>query len=431
MINTTRVGAVIRKELAEIRRNRFILVTACILPIIFLVEPTVAILLIKASATSATLATRVDTSLFLPLLVPVLIPATMSAFSVVGEREQGTLEPVLTTPVTRVEFILGKAAAIFMPAVGLSYLVLGVFIAIVALFARPAVATEMWNAPQLPAEAVFIPLLAAWAIWVGLSVSSLVSDTRVAQQLSVLASLPPMALIALMSFQIITPSLWLAVALALALLAIDCGACFVVARLFDRERLVTGTRPTRRAVAGGTVRRLPPVGQTQAEELHDRDPHAHPHPVRHRHRPLDRQQAGEWQVIVDGTVAGSIAPQETVEVPVEPGRHTLRLRKSRRFLSPERSFEAADEADARFHCRMRDVVAAVGGRARQARPVDQPQAGVDTSPCSSASNPTARSRSTSRYGTGSSRPSPAAASRLPACPPPGSSRSISASTSTP
>ena len=184
MINTTRVGAVIRKELAEIRRNKFILVTSCILPVIFLVEPTVSILLIKASATSAMLAARVDTSLFLPLLVPVLIPATMSAFSVVGEREQGTLEPVLTTPVTRVELILGKAAAIFMPAVGLSYLVFGVFVAIVALFAKPAVATEMWNAPQLPAEVVFIPLLAAWAIWVGLAVSSSVSDTRVAQQLS-------------------------------------------------------------------------------------------------------------------------------------------------------------------------------------------------------------------------------------------------------
>ena len=61
--------------------------------------------------------------------------------------------------------------------------------------------------------------------------------------------------------------------------------------------------------------------------------------------------AGEWQVIVDGTVAGSIAPQETVEVPVEPGHHTLRLKKSSRFLSPERSFEADDGTDARFHCR--------------------------------------------------------------------------------
>ena len=30
----------------------------------------------------------------------------------------------------------------------------------------------------------------------------------------------------------------------------------------------------------------------------------------------------------------------------------LRVKKSDRFLSPERSFEAADETDARFHCRM-------------------------------------------------------------------------------
>jgi ABC-type Na+ efflux pump permease subunit len=261
MISTTRLGAVIRKELTEIRRNKFIIVTASILPLIFLVEPTASILLIKASATSAVLATRVETALFLPLLVPVLIPSTMSAFSVVGEREQGTLEPVLTTPVTRMELILGKAVAIFMPAVGLSYLMFGVFLAIVALFAKPAVAAEMWDAPQLPAEVVFIPLLAAWAIWVGLSISSVVSETRVAQQLSLLGSLPPIALVALMSFQIITPSLWLAVVLALVLLAIDCGACFVVARLFDRERLITGTRPSRRVVVPGTVRRLPPVGQ--------------------------------------------------------------------------------------------------------------------------------------------------------------------------
>ncbi len=43
-----------------------------------------------------------------------------------------------------------------------------------------------------------------------------------------------------MSFQVISPTFTLAAALAGALLAIDCGACLVVARLFDRERLVTG-----------------------------------------------------------------------------------------------------------------------------------------------------------------------------------------------
>jgi len=239
-MSATRVAAVIRKELAEFRRNRLIIITASILPVIFLVEPTVDILTIKASASSATLDKRVDLSLFLPLLVPVLLPAILSAYSVVGEREQGTLEPVLTTPISRVELLLGKAAAIFMPAVAVAYLIFGVFVAITQFGAASAVATAVLHAPQLPAALVFIPLLAAWTIWVGLAISARVTDTRVAQQLSLLASLPPFALTALMSFQIISPTFGLAAALAGGLLAIDCVACLVVARMFDRERLITG-----------------------------------------------------------------------------------------------------------------------------------------------------------------------------------------------
>jgi ABC-type Na+ efflux pump permease subunit len=257
MINGNRTGAVVRKELAEFRRNRLIVVTASILPVVFLISPTASILAIHASASSALLSKRVGYSLFLPLVVPLFVPATMSAYSVVGEREQGTLEPVLSTPISRVELLLGKAVAIFLPAVAVAYITFGVFLAIVALFADAPVAAAMWRAPQLPAEVLFIPLLAAWAIWVGLAISSQVTETRVAQQLSVLASLPPLALISLMSFQVITPSFGLAAALAGGLLAIDSGACFLVARLFDRERLVTGSRPARRAPAPGTVRQLP------------------------------------------------------------------------------------------------------------------------------------------------------------------------------
>ena len=243
--STARVGAVIRKELAELRRNRLIVTTAAMLPVLFLVVPTVSILTVKASALSAGVGKGIDRSLFLPLLVPVLVPSMMSAYAVVGEREQGTLEPVLTTPVSRAELLIGKAAAIFMPAVALGYLVFGVFVAITQFAAAPAVAAAVRHAPQLPATLVFIPLLAAWGIWVGLAISARVTDTRVAQQLSTLASLPAVGLAALMSFQVISPTFGLAAALAGGLLAVDCAACLVVVRLFDRERLITGARPSR------------------------------------------------------------------------------------------------------------------------------------------------------------------------------------------
>jgi len=249
--NATRLGAVIRKELTEFRRNRFIMSTMGLLSVIYLVAPTAEILAAKASAPSAQLHNRIGLSLLFLLMIPVFLPSTIAAYSVVGERAQGTLEPLLTTPIRRTELLIGKAAAALLPAIGLAYGLFGIFLAVVHFGANAVVAAAVWHAPELLAEVVFIPLLAAWAIWVGLGISSRVSDVRVAQQLSMLASLPPIALTSLMSFQVITPTFALGALLAGGLLVVDCGACFLVSRLFDRERLITGSTPR----AGLTSRR--------------------------------------------------------------------------------------------------------------------------------------------------------------------------------
>ncbi|MEY9964822.1 ABC-type Na+ efflux pump permease subunit [Streptacidiphilus sp. MAP12-16] len=241
---TNHIAAVVRKELTEFRRNRFILATMAVLPVFFLVSPTTTILASKAAADSQKLDLQVGLGLMFLMLIPVLIPATIAANSVVGEREQGTLEPVLTTPIRREELLIGKAVANLIPAVGLSYLMFGVFLAIVGIGANPVIATAVFHAPQLLAEVFYIPLLAGWAVWVGLAISTKANDTRVAQQLSTLASLPPIAVIALMSFNVIKPTLTTALAFAGVLLVIDFAAYRVVAKLFDRERLITGTKPS-------------------------------------------------------------------------------------------------------------------------------------------------------------------------------------------
>lgn len=67
-------------------------------------------------------------------------------------------------------------------------------------------------------------------------------DVRAAQQLSVLANLPPVAIVAVMRFNLITPSTGLAVGLAAALLALDALGWRAAAGMFDRERLITGAR---------------------------------------------------------------------------------------------------------------------------------------------------------------------------------------------
>jgi ABC-2 type transport system permease protein len=92
------------------------------------------------------------------------------------------------------------------------------------------------------AQLLFTPLLAGWSIWVGLGMSARASDVRVAQQLGVLASLPPVFVAALIALNVIHATLGLALGLAAALLLGDGLGWRIMAATLDRERLVTGTR---------------------------------------------------------------------------------------------------------------------------------------------------------------------------------------------
>jgi ABC-type Na+ efflux pump permease subunit len=239
-VSRQRIRSVLTKEAREFRRNRFVIVTMAVLPLIFLITPMITIFKIPADASGPEVQAAVGTISLLLLIVPIALPPVIAAYSVVGERDQGTLEPVLTTPVTASELLLGKAAAAFIPSVGMAYAIYFVVLITVRAGAAPVVTDVVWHPPQLLAQLLFIPLLALWAIWVGIGISTRASDVRVAQQLATLAGLPLLGLTALFSFQVIKPSVPLAIGLALALLIVDLAAWRVVSRLFDPERLVTG-----------------------------------------------------------------------------------------------------------------------------------------------------------------------------------------------
>jgi ABC-2 type transport system permease protein len=238
-MSATRVRAMFRKELREYRRNRAIVVTMAIVPLVFLIEPLVQIFNLPASSAG----TLVHKHPLLYMLgIPALVPALIAAASVVGERQQGTLEPVLTTPIRREEFILGKALAVLAPALAVSYVVFGLAVGSIEVLAHAPVASAVLRGPDLLAQVLFTPLLATWSIWLSMAISARTSDFRVAQQLSTLASLPTIIVVALISFDVIRASLGLAIGLGAVLLVLDRLGWRVVSALFDRERLITGTR---------------------------------------------------------------------------------------------------------------------------------------------------------------------------------------------
>jgi ABC-2 type transport system permease protein len=251
-VSIERVVAVVRKEVREFRRNRFVVSTMAVTPVVFLIIPMLTLFRVPDSAGGPEIRRAVGVmSLFL-LIVPLVIPPVIAAYSVVGERLQGTLEPFLTTPVRRDELLLGKAIAAFVPSVAIAYAIYFIAAISIRVGAAHVVSEVVWHAPQMLAQILFTPLLAAWSIWLGIGISARASDVRVAQQLATLAGLPLLGFTSLISFQLITPSVPLAITLALALLVVDVAAWWVVSRMFDRERLITGATAPRPASDHGT-----------------------------------------------------------------------------------------------------------------------------------------------------------------------------------
>src|SRR6266487_5308916 len=109
---SARVLVVIRKEFREYRRNRFILITMAALPVVLLAILAAETFHLPEGASEATLRRPVGEALLFLQLIPVMLPTTIAAYAVIGEREQRTLETVLTTPVTDRELLTGKAIEI-------------------------------------------------------------------------------------------------------------------------------------------------------------------------------------------------------------------------------------------------------------------------------------------------------------------------------
>jgi len=238
-MSNRRVRAIFRKELRDFRRNRSLTVGMAIIPVLFSVQPLLAVFTLHSSASTAL---RHEHVLLYMLGIPALVPSFVAAYSVIGERQQGTLEPVLTTPIRREELLLGKALAALIPSIVVAYVVYGLYLACVELLAVPAVASALIRLPDLLAQLFFTPLLAAWSIWIAMLISTRSNDVRVAQQLAALASLPSVAVTTLVALNVITASLVTALVAAAALLVLNSIGWRFVSATFDRERLITGTR---------------------------------------------------------------------------------------------------------------------------------------------------------------------------------------------
>jgi ABC-2 type transport system permease protein len=233
------VRALIRKELREYRHHRMIVLTATVLPIVFLILPIANLAFFDPERSIGGVNLAVGQAMFCFFLTPVIIPATMSAFAVIGERDQGTLEPLLTLPLSDAQFLAGKVLAIVGPTVAASLVIYGAYMAVVAALADGPVRTAAldWTWPL--GFLLLAPVLALFSTLTGMAFSARAKDIRVAEHLSGLVLLPAMLPVMLVVTRTINPGV-LTWAIFVAMVAgLDFAIWRLALRAFDRERAIS------------------------------------------------------------------------------------------------------------------------------------------------------------------------------------------------
>jgi hypothetical protein len=64
---------------------------------------------------------------------------------------------------------------------------------------------------------------------------------------------------------------------------------------------------------------------------------------------------GTYVIVIDGRPGGSLAMNDTIEIPVEPGRHSVKLVSGRKS-SRMKTFEIADGQTVAFRCTGKSIL---------------------------------------------------------------------------
>ena len=177
--------------------------------------------------------------LVLLVLTPVAGSMSVAAYSVIGEKQARTLEPLLATPITTFELLAAKVLGALIPAVVLTLACYAVYVGGVALVARAGVFRALLTPGSLAVIFLLGPLASLAALQLAVCVSSRVSDVRSAQQIGALVVLPIAAVLVLQltgTVRLTVPVIGL---IALALAGVNTALMLLGVKLFDRESILT------------------------------------------------------------------------------------------------------------------------------------------------------------------------------------------------
>jgi ABC-2 type transport system permease protein len=265
-----RISAILNKEYLDLRQNPGVFLPAALTGIVSLLLPFFVAIIVPyitgerlsdssdfeiavemyqsgeatpdMSAEGAIQAWIFQQFLLVLMLTPVAGSMSVAAYSVIGEKQARTLEPLLATPITTLELLVAKVLGAAIPAVALTILCFAAYVLGVVILAEPGVWRVLLRPRSMATVFLLGPLAALAALQLAVCVSSRVNDARSAQQIGALIVLPIAGLLVAQLMGSVQLTMTAIVVIATALAVFNLALTRLGIMLFDRESILTRWR---------------------------------------------------------------------------------------------------------------------------------------------------------------------------------------------
>ncbi len=242
----SKAWVVARKDFKTFRRKRYVLITLIALPLLIsIMLPTVTTAIVNNTGAktppSVTLLYLLPAFTFFWVIVAGILPVSIASYTLVGEKVEKTLEPLLAAPVTDNEILLGKSLSAILPSLVSVLSGSVIFMVLMDLVTSPTLGYLFFpDAISAIMLLVMAPLVTVLSVEWSIVVSSRVTDVRVAQQLGALVVLPLAAIYVSGEVQLIPLNVTSNLLIIAGIIALVTVLLFSFAReTFRREEILT------------------------------------------------------------------------------------------------------------------------------------------------------------------------------------------------
>jgi ABC-2 type transport system permease protein len=231
------------KDFAIFRKKKSVIYSVVLFPLFVSISLPLIVQFIGSQSggiPAEALTTVLNAFSFFYITGAVTLPTAIASYSLVGEKVQKSIEPLLATPTTEAEILLGKSIAAFLPPIAAIYIGAVLFMALIDSLTYSTLGYfyfPNWNMGVI--ILLLAPLGSILSIEFDILISSRVNDVRAAQQLGGIVTLPFLGIYILAEASILSLETINLLIISASLVAIDVILFYISKAVFRREKILT------------------------------------------------------------------------------------------------------------------------------------------------------------------------------------------------